>query len=114
MAVLFANAEMRTAAHAHPQVRDAHGVPVATGAPAWGDAHSGSVKEIAGSDANNGAEWSLRLDPAHWPLERDDKATDGKRVWIITDATLHQIAHPDADDVDYIAARAVLAIPEVP
>lgn len=115
MAVLFPNHQVRTASHLHPMVRDAHGQPITTAEPEWSDAHPGSILERPGLDPNRGQEWTVKLDPAHWPLEEDDFLTceDG-RVWVIKEPRFVKIEHYGTELIWHIQGTAILKVPEVP
>jgi hypothetical protein len=108
MAVLLPTDELTVKVRAHPELRDAHGVPVApvNTDPEVRGPYPGAVKEgLAGT-------WSIRLDPRVWRVWPDDEVTDGTRTWIIRSAQLNEV--PGYSDADYIAVTAVLDPPLVP
>jgi hypothetical protein len=116
MGVLFANAQLAVKVHAHPFARDPHGQPIATGAPEWGPSYPGSVKRMGmgGQDARNAESYSLRLDPAQWPLEPGDVVTDGVHEYTLTATKLGEIAgYPDAP-VNCVHATGLRSTPKVP
>lgn len=115
MGVLFPNHVVRTAARARPIGRDAHGHPVVTEEPVWSEPRPGSIKERPGFDPNRGQEWSIRLDPAHWPLKDDDLVMDETgRVLVLKDVTLNTIEYPGTELLWHVHGTGVLQIPEVP
>lgn len=91
----------------HAWSRDAHGTPVPATLGSYGTARPGGAY-----DRGDGL-WSLRLDPAEWPLYDGDKITDGARTWTVVSAPILR-ANSDADDVDYVAVTATLDPPVVP
>lgn len=55
--------------------------------------------------------WTLRVDPAAWPVNQGDRITDGTRVWVVTLARTHNVpGHPDAD---FVSVTASLEPPKV-
>lgn len=114
MAVVLANAQLAVARKTHPFARDAHGAPVAAREQSEvGPFRPGAIKERAANGAEQGPEWSIRLDPDEWPVKIGDHITEegGDRVWNVTAALLQQV--PGVPDVDYIGVTATLQVPEV-
>lgn len=109
MAVLLPNASLRVQVHAHDFARDAHGTPITPTTPAVTRGPlPGALKRQP-----DRVTWSLRLDPALWPVEPGDIVLDeNDRAFVLSSAELFAIAgYPDAD---YIGARATLDPPDVP
>lgn len=108
MSVLLAHLNLRVTRREHMWGRDAHGVPVPTGATETTTAYyPGAAAE---QDADN--TWRLRLDPRLWPVRDGDKVDDGTRTWVVTQARLHEV--PGHTDVDHIGVTARLDPPLVP
>ncbi|MFI5859372.1 hypothetical protein [Streptomyces parvulus] len=109
MAVLLPNRQLTAYVLAHPWGRDARGVPVPPppGAlPEPGEPRPGAANEQADGS------WTLRVDPAEWPLEPGDVLGDGTLTWTVVTALLKSV--PGHGAADYIAVVATLNPPEVP
>jgi len=108
VAVLLADGLYLLLQEVHPQPRDAHGTPMPGPPPTpVGPADGAATRQVDGS-------WSLRLDPALWPVAAGDVITrvaDDRR-WVVTGTPLrHQVA--GHSDVDYVAVTAVQDPPDV-
>ncbi|MGW0562948.1 hypothetical protein ACWDZ4_20570 [Streptomyces sp. NPDC003016] len=109
MAVLLPDRELTAYVLAHPWARDAHGVPV----PPPPDARPSPRGTWPGAaNEQTDGSWTLRVDPAAWPLEPGDVLSDGARIWAVATASLKKV--PGHGAVDYIAVTATLNPPEVP
>jgi hypothetical protein len=108
MAVMLPDGSYQVQRRAHPWPRDDHGQPVPPALGAAGTARLGGANEqIDGT-------WSIRLDPAEWPLYDGDKILGPSgRIWTVTD-TPQLNRNRAANDVDYIAVHAALDPPLVP
>ncbi|MFD9248385.1 hypothetical protein [Streptomyces bottropensis] len=109
MAVLLPDRQLTAYVLAHPWGRDVRGVAV----PPPPDARP-EPREPKPGAANEQADgsWTLRVDPADWPLEPGDVLGDGTRTWTIVTALLKRV--PGHGAADYIAVVATLNPPEVP
>jgi hypothetical protein len=109
MAVLLPDRQITAYVLAHPWGRDARGVPV----PPPPDARPEPRGTWPGAANEQGdGSWTLRVDPAAWPLEPGDVLGDGSRTWTIITALLKKV--PGYGAADYIAVVATLTPPEVP
>lgn len=108
MAVLLPDRQLTAYVLAHPWSRDAHGVPVAP-PPSARPAARGTWPGAAAEQADGS--WTLRVDPAAWPLKPGDVLGDGTRTWTVSTALLKKV--PRHSDADYIAVAAALNPPEV-
>ncbi|WP_031102309.1 hypothetical protein [Streptomyces sp. NRRL S-146] len=110
MAVVLATRMLTLYALEHPWARDANGVPVPPDPnqqPEPRGTWPGSALEQPDDT------WSLRLDPAAWPVESGDVVGDETGMkWTITTARLHQV--PGCPAVDYVQAAGTRNPPEVP
>ncbi|MFJ4988741.1 hypothetical protein ACIP9H_33695 [Streptomyces sp. NPDC088732] len=110
MAVVLPNAVLTVYVLEHPWVRDANGVPVPPNPnekPAPRGTWPGSALEQPDES------WSLRLDPAAWPVKPGDTVTDETgRAWTLTETRNHTVLGCPA--VDYVEAKASLNPPEIP
>ncbi|MGW1275493.1 hypothetical protein ACWD4V_00855 [Streptomyces tsukubensis] len=110
MAVVLPNRTLSLHALPHPWDRDANGVPVPP------DPHQ--RPEPRGSWPGSALEqqdsaWSLRLDPAAWPVQPGDTVGDETgATWTVVSARLHQVLGYPA--VDYVQATATLNPPRTP
>jgi len=82
-----------------PGVKDSHGVPVGG---AWGPTLGpwpGAAREVGGG-------WTLRVDPASWPLKAGDLVVDanGGGSWLVRSARLMRNARDPV--VDYVRVEA--------
>ncbi|MCX4677611.1 hypothetical protein OG413_20275 [Streptomyces sp. NBC_01433] len=110
MSVILANRQLTLSALAHPWARDANGVPVPP-APDQRPEPRGTWPGSALEQPDG--TWSLRLDPAAWPVEPGDVVADETGMtWTLTTARLHQV--PGCPDVDYVQAAATRNPPKVP
>ncbi|MFD7763564.1 hypothetical protein [Streptomyces microflavus] len=109
MAVLLPDRNLTAYVLEHPWGRDAHGVPVPP-PPDARPAPRGTWPGAAAEQADGS--WTLRADPAAWPLEPGDVLADGTRTWTIVTALLKQV--PGHGAADYIAVTATLNPPEIP
>ncbi|PRH78864.1 hypothetical protein C6N75_12725 [Streptomyces solincola] len=109
MAVVLADRSLTVYVLAHPWGRDARGVPV----PPPPDARPAARGTWPGA-ANEQADgsWTLRADPAAWPIEPGDVIGDGTRLWTVVTALLKRV--PGFSAADYVAIVATLNPPEVP
>ena len=113
MAVLLPNARLAVRKKAHPFARDAHGSPITGGESATGTYRDSGLFERAVTGAEQGIEWSIRLQPEEWPIEIGDSIVeDGPRIWTVMAANLHAVT--GVPDVDYVAITAVLEVPKFP
>ena len=108
MAVLLTDGRYTLHRQPTPQTRDGHGLPVpGPAAPPAGPGDGASSRQADGA-------WTLRLDPALWPVSAGDtvtRAADGHR-WVVTGTPrLHEV--PGHPDVDYVAVTAVQDPPDV-
>jgi hypothetical protein len=102
MAVVLANGRYRVAKRAYPPPQDDHGTPV-PGTPGAG----GALRDGAAHESPDGS-WSLRIDPAEWPVRAGDRFIGpGGTTWtVVGNPRLHR--NPAAGDVDYISATGSL------
>lgn len=109
MVVVLADRELTVERRSHPWVRDAHGVPVPSGADTV------TVKgPYPGAAAENAdLSWALRVDARCWPVAAGDRVTDDRgNVWVLSgDPKLHMV--PGVPDVDFVAATGTLEPPKV-
>jgi hypothetical protein len=109
MAVVLPNAQVTVYALAHPWQRDANGTPVPpnpNARPAPRGTWPGSVLEQPDGS------WTVRLDPAAWPVKEGDTITDETgRSWTLTSTRHHAV--PGCPAVDYVQAAATLNPPKV-
>ncbi len=114
MAVILANTRMGIARKPLPMARDEWGMPVAAREETpRTQLLPASCDERADSRAEQGREWSIRLDDSLWPVEVGDHIVeDGPRVWVVTAAKMGRNVADSA--LDYVAVTAVLEVPEVP
>jgi hypothetical protein len=110
VAVVLPNAILTVYALPHPWQRDANGTPVPPNPnvrpPARGTWPGAAAEQSDGS-------WTLRLDPAAWPLCEGDTVTDDTGLsWTFTSARNHRV--PGCSDADYVQATATLNPPEAP
>jgi hypothetical protein len=114
VSVVLSNAQLSAHVFEHPWLRDAQGVayPGPAQVTVRGP-HPGAVtRRDAGPAQDDSPDvWSLRADPALWPLRRGDKLTDGDRVWVIT--TARNIVVPGVHAADYVACTGTLDPPVV-
>jgi hypothetical protein len=109
MAVLLPNRHLTAYVMAHPWGRDAHGVPV----PPPPDARPRPREPRPGAATEQvDGSWTLRVDPADWPLKAGDVLSDGTLTWTVVTALLKSV--PGHSAADYIAVVATLNPPEVP
>ncbi|WP_435059862.1 hypothetical protein [Streptomyces sp. bgisy060] len=110
MAVVLPNRMLAVSSIAHPWARDANGVPVPPDPnllPPPRDARPGATSEQPDGT------WSLRLDPATWPVAPGDVVHDeNSDTWTVTTARLHAV--PGCPAADYVQATATLNPPKVP
>lgn len=120
MAVILANASLAVGKKSRPSARDAYGAPVSgPDVVTYGPLRAAALRERADTGAEQGVEWSVRLEPEEWPVEKGDHLTDvlpagdvhTGRVWVVTSANLNTLV--GYSDVDYIAVTAVPEVPEV-
>ena len=110
MAVLLTNRMLTLRALEHPWTRDANGTPVPPD-PANPPAARGTWPGAA-TEQPDGS-WSLRMDPAAWPMQAGDVVTDDTGLsWTVATARNHQV--PGVPDVDYVQISATLNPPKVP
>ncbi|HET9655448.1 MAG TPA: hypothetical protein VFP72_08845 [Kineosporiaceae bacterium] len=107
MAVVLPNCQLRVRKRAHPAPRDAHGTPI----PAALGAALGPWPGAAKEQEERGT-WSLRVDPAAWPLNPGDEVSDGARTWVVATAVLHAVQSCSA--ADYVAVVGRLNPPDIP
>ncbi|MFF9192665.1 hypothetical protein [Streptomyces rochei] len=109
MAVVLPDRELTVHVLAHPWARDPLGTPVPPPPDARpqprGTWPGAATKQIDGS-------WTLRVDPAAWPLKQGDVLSDGALTWTVVTALLKQV--PGYGAADYIAVVASENPPEVP
>jgi hypothetical protein len=102
MAVILSDGMYQVAHRAHPGTKDAHGKPVPSAPGTLGTARPGASTEQADGS------WTLRLDPAEYPLWAGDEVHGpGGQRWVVTGQPRYP-SNPAASDVDYVAATAVL------
>ncbi|WP_367041392.1 hypothetical protein [Streptomyces sp. Je 1-332] len=110
MAVVLPNRLLTLYALTHPWARDANGVPVPPDPnrrPEPRGAWPGSALELPDDT------WSLRLDPAAWPVEPGDVVgVETGMTWTVTAARHHQV--PGCPAVDHVQVAATRNPPEVP
>lgn len=107
MAVVLAHLTLSVTRKAHAWARDAHGVPIPTGAAETTTAaYPGAAREVTADNT-----WELRLDPQLWPVYDGDTVSDGSRTWVVTHARLASV--PGHPDVDHVAVTARLDPPRV-
>ena len=101
MAVVLTDGLYWVRKRAHEYTRDAHGIPVA---PAPGQA-IGPWPGAATEQTTEGS-YTLRLDPAAWPLRADDlvDGPDGKTYLIETAVLRVNEADPAVDYVQIVAS----------
>ncbi|MEU3499245.1 hypothetical protein ABZ726_00205 [Streptomyces hundungensis] len=109
MAVVLADRTLTAYVLAHPWTRDALGTPVPP-PPGARPAPRGSWPGAATQQADGS--WTLRVDPAAWPMKPGDILGDGVRTWTVTTALLKSV--PGYGAADYIAVTATLNPPETP
>ncbi|MFI8265273.1 hypothetical protein [Streptomyces sp. NPDC085665] len=109
MAVLLPDRQLTVFVLAHPWSRDAHGVPVAP-SPSTRPTARGTWLGAAAEQSDGS--WTLRVDPAAWPLKPGDVVSDSTRTWTVSTALLKRV--PGHGAADYIAVAASLNPPEVP
>lgn len=105
MAVVLADGNYQVRKRAHEYTRDAHGTPVP---PVPGS--SSSLLPGAATEQPDGS-WTLRLDPALWPVYPDDlvdRPADS-RSWLVETAVYRFNTADPA--VDYVACTASLQPP---
>lgn len=106
VAVILGDGQYTVRHRAHPAPRDADGIPVLS---APGDPQGpfyGASREVAQDS------WSLRLDPAVWPLREGDIVAGHGRTWVVEGRPSLYVNNAAAD-VDYVSATATLS-PEEP
>ncbi len=108
MAVVLSDRQLTAYVLTHPWVRDSHGVPV----PPPPDSRPAARGTWPGAalEQSDGT-WTLRADPAAWPLREGDVLGDGTRTWTVATALLKRV--PGCGAADYIAVTATLNPPEV-
>ncbi|MFF0481968.1 hypothetical protein [Streptomyces sp. NPDC004435] len=110
MAVVLPNRILTLCPLTHPWERDANGVPVPPN-PYTAPAPRGTWP--GGAAEQPDAAWSLRLDPAAWPVEPGDIVRDETgTTWTVATARLHRV--PGCPAVDYVQVSATLNPPKVP
>ncbi|MEW1677830.1 hypothetical protein AB0O47_32030 [Streptomyces noursei] len=109
MAVLLADRALTAFVLSHPWERDALGTPVPP-PPDQRPAPRGTWPGAATKQVDDS--WTLRVDPAAWPLNPGDILTDGTRTWTIVTALLKRV--PQYGAADYIAVTATLNPPDTP
>lgn len=111
MAVMLANAQLRVRVRAHPQGRDAHGVPI-PGDPA-DDVVRGPFPGLTAEQPDGS--WKLQLDPRHHPVEPGDVVVDeDDREWTITTERPVLQRVPGAPMLDFIPITGTLNVPVTP
>jgi hypothetical protein len=102
VAVVLTDGSYRVARRVHPATKDAHGTPVPGELGPFGPARAGaSTEQPDGS-------WTLRLDPAEWPVWAGDEVEGpGSARWSVTGKPRLN-SNPEAGDVDYVAVSATL------
>lgn len=109
MAVVLPDRLLTVYVLAHPWDRDAHGVPV----PPPPDARPAARGTWPGAaNEQTDGSWTLRADPAAWPIEPGDVIGDGTLLWTVVTALLRRV--PGFGAADYVAVVATLNPPEVP
>ncbi|MFD7334927.1 hypothetical protein ACFV98_02840 [Streptomyces violascens] len=110
MAVVLPNRHLTLHVLEHPWARDANGVPVPpdpTRRPEPRGTWPGAAQEQPDGT------WSLRLDPAAWPIKPGDTVSDDTGMsWTVTTARSHRV--PGCPAVDYVQVTATRNPPEVP
>ncbi|MEU7228929.1 hypothetical protein [Streptomyces chrestomyceticus] len=109
MAVVLPDRHLTVYVLAHPWGRDAHGVPVPP-PPGARPEPRGTWPGAANEQADGS--WTLRADPAAWPMKPGDVLSDGTRTWTVVTALLKRV--PGFGAADYVAIVATLNPPEVP
>uniref|UniRef100_UPI003F496B75 hypothetical protein n=1 Tax=Streptomyces sp. CA-136453 TaxID=3240050 RepID=UPI003F496B75 len=109
MAVLLPDRLLTAYVLSHPWTRDKLGAPVPP-PPGVRPAPRGTWPGAAAEQIDGS--WTLRADPAAWPLKAGDVLTDGVRSWTVATALLKKV--PGYGAADYIAVTATLNPPEVP
>jgi hypothetical protein len=106
MAVILSSGLYGVRRRIHPFPRDAQGAPVPGGLGAVAGPLPGDARR------EDTGEYSIRLDPALWPLREDDAVTGpAGQVWIIEG--LPQLRTNNADPaLDYIEATGSI-VPEL-
>lgn len=103
MAVILSDGPYRVAHRQYPWPQDSHGVPMPPAAGSLGPERAGGCRE------NPDNSWSLRLDPAEWPVRDGDKVHGpAGQLWTVLGyPRLH--LNTASPDLDYISATAALA-----
>lgn len=107
MSVILSDGVYRVSHRGHPAGEDDNGTPIMAPAAAPGPPRAGARNEQPDGT------FSLRLDPAEWPLRVGDRVTgpDGRVYVVYGNPRLHR--NVAASDVDYVGAAAALEIPDV-
>ncbi|NEA53592.1 hypothetical protein G3I60_05325 [Streptomyces sp. SID13666] len=108
MAVLLADRLLSVRVLPHPWTRDANGTPVppnpATPPQIRGTWPGAATEQPDGS-------WSLRLNPAAWPVREGDTVTDDAGLsWTVTAARNQRV--PGCTAADYVQVTATLNPPK--